>query len=108
MMQSRLLLSEDSGDGISISVRAGRHISTVFLIQRKRESGRNIILQSTDQDEQETLVPCRWSHLGHSGNHDYLEGNQSIHNSAIGESLVAVADYRFCAGFFLPDVQKNR
>ena len=107
MMPDRLLLQEDSGDGTSISVPAGRHISTAFLMLTRRKSDTSTILQNTDQDEQETLVSCRWSHLGHSGSHPYCQRNQRIQNTAIREHLVAAADHVCRADSFLSDVPQN-
>ena len=108
MMQDRLLLQEDSGDGTSISVPAGRHISTAFQMMRKMGSDRSTISQSTDADEEETPIRCCCSHLGHSGNHHHIKRNQRIRKTAIRESLVAAADYRFCPCRILHDVPPYR
>ena len=48
MMQNRILLSVDSGDGISISVPAGRHISIACQILKKGKSDKSTISLSTD------------------------------------------------------------
>ena len=87
------LLQADSGDGTSISVLAGRRISTVFQIPRRRGSGQNIISQSIERHEQEALMPCCRSHMGYSGTHSYFQGNRCIRYAAIGGSLVAADDY---------------
>ena len=47
-MPGRLLLQADSGDGISISVQAGRHISTASRMPKRKKSDRSTTLGSTD------------------------------------------------------------
>ena len=47
MKRSRLHLSDDSGDGISISALAGKHISIVFQMQRRWKYDRSTVLLSS-------------------------------------------------------------
>lgn len=106
-MPGRLPLSEDSGDGISISVQAGRHILIAFRTLKKSKSGRSTISQSTDPDEKKTIVYCCSRHLGDSGNHHYIKRNRGLHDPACRKSLVAASDYCSCPCRILPDVPQN-
>ena len=106
-MPGRLLLQADSGDGISIFVPAGRHISTVFLMIRKMKSDKSTISQSTDSDGEKAFVLYCRSDLGSSRSDHLSQRNRCVPASAIRRSLVAVADYRQRPVRFLSDVRQD-